>query len=88
VPYSYLPDRREPATEIGMIAERLHEAGLWPFVVYKRDADDCPVLDDNGEAIPDSILYPLWCVAQQVAIRHMWGKLREIEARLATAGIA
>lgn len=88
VPYAYLPDRRQPATEIGMIAERLHEAGLWPFVVYRRDADDCPVLDDNGEAIPDSILYPLWCVAQQVAIRHMWGKLREIETRLATAGIA
>lgn len=88
VPYAYLPDRREPATEIGMIAERLHEAGLWPFVVYKRNRDDSPVLDENGQPVPDSILYPLWCVAQQVAIRHMWGKLQEIETRLATAGIA
>lgn len=24
-------------TELGMIAERLHEAGLWEFVVYERD---------------------------------------------------
>lgn len=25
-------------TEVGMIAERLHEAGLWEFVIYEREA--------------------------------------------------
>lgn len=28
--------------EIGMIAEELHDAGLWPFVMYERDEDDVP----------------------------------------------
>lgn len=28
--------------EIGMIAEELHDAGLWPFVMYERDENDEP----------------------------------------------
>jgi len=36
--------------ELGMIAERLHEAGLWEFVVYERDVTtkDQVTVDDEG----------------------------------------
>lgn len=39
-------------TEVGMIAERLHEAGLWEFVIYERDTTTetryNEVTDENG----------------------------------------
>jgi hypothetical protein len=41
-------------TEVGMIAERLHEAGLWEFVVYERDVemkDQVDVDDEGNETI-------------------------------------
>ncbi len=34
----YVGPEYHVATNIGAIAERLHEAGLWEFVVYERDA--------------------------------------------------
>jgi hypothetical protein len=41
-------------TNIGAIAERLHELGLWQFVVYERDEDDSLLLVD-GEPVPSGI---------------------------------
>lgn len=70
------------ATEVGMIAERLHEAGLWQFVVYARNADDSLMLDERGEAIPDGIHYVNWGVALQVVARHQAVQIAQLRADL------
>jgi hypothetical protein len=77
------------STEVGMIAERLHEAGLWQFVVYARNPDDTLLLDEHGDAIPDGIHYVNWGVALQVVARHlasemvtMKGDIAELKAAL------
>lgn len=81
------PEARAPK-EIGMIAERLHELGLWPFVVYKREDDGMTLcLDEDGEAIPDGIHYPNWSVALQVVVRYLDERITRIEARLDAADL-
>lgn len=62
--------------EVGMIAERLHEAGLWQFVVYRRDDWGRPLRDATGDAIPDGIHYPNWGIALQVVAR--WERDRRV----------
>lgn len=76
--------------EIGMIAERLHEAGLWQFVGYERDENDQLILDKDGNVIPKSIHYELWALAVHVATQYVWAehkklasKVELLEARLA-----
>lgn len=72
------------ATEVGMIAEDLHAAGLWQFVVYQReyDADGNEVLslDAGGQPIPDSIHYTLWALAVLVATQHVWTEHLKVRA--------
>jgi hypothetical protein len=55
--------------DAGMIAERLHEAGLWPFVVYRRDAWGRLVRDECGDVVPDGIHYINWGIALQHVAR-------------------
>lgn len=81
------PEARAPQ-EVGMIAERLHELGLWAFVVYLREDDGMTLkLDADGEAIPDGIHYPNWSVALQVVVRYLDERITRIEDRLDAAGI-
>lgn len=68
-------------TEVGMVAERLHEAGLHHFVVYERDAYGNAMCDDSGHPIPRSIFYEMWSVAQQVVVRDLDRRLRALEER-------
>lgn len=70
-------------TEVGMIAERLHEAGLWPFVIYERDPYGNAIHDEDGHPIPFGIHYQMWSVAQQVALRHLHTKQQDLEQRIA-----
>ena len=37
---------------VGVIAERLHELGLWEYVIYERDGSDNLKLTDEGEPVP------------------------------------
>lgn len=69
-------------TEVGFIAERMHEAGLWEFVVYRRNPDDSLVLDDDGEPIPDAIHYVNWGIALQAVARKQAQQIIALEARL------
>lgn len=71
------------STEVGMIAERLHEAGLWQFVVYARNDDDSLVLDENGDAVPDGIHYVNWGVALQVVARHLAAEQAQMRSDIA-----
>jgi len=72
-------------TEVGMVAERLHEAGLHQFVVYERDAYGNAMRDEAGQPIPRSIFYEMWPVAQQVAMRHLDERLARLEQRSESA---
>jgi hypothetical protein len=51
------------ATEIGVIAERLHEAGLWQFVIYERDADGSVKVDTAGNPVCFGVRYELLALA-------------------------
>lgn len=70
------------AINIGMIAEDLHEAGLWEFVVYQRDKDDNLVLDENGAVIPDGIHYEIFGLAVLVAAQSLNTRLIALEERV------
>jgi hypothetical protein len=66
-------------TEIGYIAERMHEAGLWEFVVYERNQDDSLAFDaDHFEAtkervpIPLAIHYQNWAIAVHAVVQYLW----------------
>lgn len=59
--------------EVGFIAERMHEAGLWEFVVYERNPDDSLMLDtETGEVIPVAIHYTNWALALHEVVRRLW----------------
>lgn len=75
----YLEDMHV-STEVGMIAERLHEAGLWQFVVYARNPDDTVMLNEDGEAVPDGIHYVNWGVALQVVARYLASQMAAMQA--------
>jgi len=67
--------------EIGFIAERMHEAGLWEFVVYRHHADDTLVLK-NGKPIPFSIHYTNWALALHAVVQHLWAARKTDRADL------
>jgi hypothetical protein len=65
--------------EIGYIAERMHEAGLWEFVVYERGDDDrllynAETFEATGkrEPIPYAIHYSNWAIAVHAVVQHLW----------------
>lgn len=59
--------------EVGLIAEDLHAAGLFPWVVY-REIDD--------EIVPDGVSYPMLAVAHQAVIRAQQDQIAALTARL------
>ncbi|MGV8912479.1 MAG: tail fiber domain-containing protein [Rhodoglobus sp.] len=70
------------ATEVGMIAEELHDAGLWQFVFYERDADGVLVLDEEGEAIPFGVHYELLAMALLPVAQQQERRLSDLAARV------
>ena len=68
-PYAEWDPTAKAPLELGMIAERLHEAGLWQFVVYERDPWGRLLRNAAGDPIPDGIHYINWGVALQVVAR-------------------
>lgn len=51
------------ATEVGVIAERLHEAGLWQFVIYEREPDGSVKVDSDGDPVCFGVRYELLALA-------------------------
>ena len=70
-------ERSEPgyraATEIGTIADDLHDLGLWHFVVYEGRGDD---------ARPVSVHYELLGLAALALAQQLAGRLDALEKRL------
>lgn len=71
-------------TEVGMIAERLHEAGLWPFVIYERGEDDKLKLDADGQPVPFGIHYEMFSLAVLAAAQWLFARYTDLDARVAT----
>lgn len=63
----------EAAVEFGFIAEDLHDAGLYPWVVYR---------EIDGEFVPDGVNYSMLAVAQHAALRDQKSKIDALSARL------
>lgn len=61
------------AVEYGFIAEDLHEAGLYPWVVYQ---------EIDGNVVPDGVNYSMLVVAQHAALRAQQSKIDALTARL------
>jgi len=76
--------------EIGFIAERMHEAGLWEFVVYHRHHDDTLILK-NGKPMPFSIHYTNWSLALHAVVQHVWEARKadraDLDLVMATLGL-
>lgn len=79
---AYVGPEYHVPTEVGMIAEDVHAAGLWEFVVYERNPDGTLRLDDNGEGIPQGIHYTNWGVALQAVVREQQRQIDELRTRL------
>lgn len=89
------------ATEIGVIAERLHEAGLWQFVIYERESDGSVKVDDAGNPVCFGVRYELLALAlipaaqlqaqqiktAQADIASFKSQLESINSKLATLGV-
>jgi len=63
----------DAAIEFGFIAEDLHDAGLFPWVVYR---------EIDGELVPDGVNYSMLAVAQQIVLRAQETKIDALEARM------
>jgi len=83
------------ATEVGVIAERLHEAGLWQFVIYEREADGSVKVDDAGNPVCFGVRYELLALAlipvaqaQQKEIVSLRADITTINSKLSKLGIS
>lgn len=95
----YVGPEYHVALEVGAIAEDLHAAGLWEFVVYEHEyltgeggeAVETLKLDAEGHPVPQSIHYGLLALAVLVATQHVWMehlKVRaDVDAILANLGM-
>lgn len=61
------------AVEFGFIAEDLHDAGMYPWVVYR---------EIDGEIIPDGVNYSMLVVAQHAVLREQRTQIDALAARL------
>lgn len=61
------------AVEFGFIAEDLHDAGMYPWVVYR---------EIDGEIIPDGVNYSMLVVAQHAVLREQQSQIDALSARL------
>jgi len=66
-------DGYRAATEIGTLAEDMHELGLWPFVVYEGRGDD---------AKPVAVHYELLALAALDYAQQLHDRLAQLEQRL------
>lgn len=67
------------ALEVGLLAEELHERGLWQFVVYERNPDDTLMLNTiTGEPIPYSIHYSLLGIMNLAVERYLFFLIESI----------
>jgi hypothetical protein len=80
--------------EVGAMAEDLHTAGLWEFVVYKRDLDGRLLLDIAGAPIAEGIHYEMFSLAVLAAAQHLnelvaaqGVEISSIQGRLIAAGL-
>lgn len=72
------------ATEIGTIADDLHELGLWPFVMYEQDKHGRTVIDKRTkDAIPRGVHYELLGLAAIRLGQLAHDRLDDLEQRLA-----
>ena len=78
----YVGPQYHVSLEIGMIAEDLHAAGLWEFVLYSYEKDGTLSLDPMGNPIPNSIHYINWAIALQVVARYQQKRIDNLESRL------
>lgn len=78
----YVGPKYHVSLEIGMIAEDLHAAGLWEFVLYNYEKDGTLSLDPMGNPIPNSIHYINWAIALQVVARYQQKRIDNLESRL------
>jgi hypothetical protein len=78
---------KDPTTiiheEIGFIAEDVHAAGLWEFVVYQRNKDDSATLDAQGNAIPVALHYINWGIALQAVARSQAATIKQLQLDVA-----
>lgn len=81
IPFAYDPNAHAPL-EVGFIAERLHELGLWEFVVYQRTASGTLRTTDGGQPIPDGIHYINWGIALQAVARWERDQREALERRV------
>jgi hypothetical protein len=79
------------ATEIGVIAERLHEAGLWQFVIYEREPDGALATDDAGNPVCFGVRYELMALAlipvaqaQAKQIKDLTADIASLKSQMAT----
>lgn len=63
-------------TEVGYIAEDMHAAGLWEVVIYERNEDGSPKLDDAGNVIPFGVHYELLGVYALEAAAWLWSRVQ------------
>ncbi|ROP78334.1 endosialidase-like protein [Frigoribacterium sp. PhB107] len=71
------------ATEVGVIAERLHEAGLWQFVIYEREADGSLKVDDDGDPVCFGVRYELLALALIPVAQAQQKEIVELRADVA-----
>jgi hypothetical protein len=69
--------------EFGALAEDLHAAGLWEFVVYEREEDGQAKLDSAGNVIPFAINYDLLSLAAIAVTQFLWAKQQAMAADIA-----
>lgn len=81
---------------VGSLAEDLHAAGLWEFVIYEHDVvkdEDGAVVSEtlrlgpDGQPIPFGIHYDMFALAVLVAAQHLNMRLLDVEERLTAAGL-
>jgi hypothetical protein len=91
---NYVGPDHKVHVEVGAIAEELHAAGLWEFVVYERALDGNLLRDASGCPIPEGIHYQMFSVAVLAAAQYLnklatqqGDELANIQVRLTAAGI-
>ena len=90
----YVGPSHKVHVEVGAIAEELHAAGLWEFVVYERAPDGNLLRDASGGPIPEGIHYQMFSIAVLSAAQYLnklatqqGNELADIQVRLTAAGI-
>lgn len=83
----YVGPEYHVGTNVGAIAEELHEAGLWEFVIYEHEDDGVSLRRDaDGEPIPYGIHDSLMAYAVIPVVQDHDRRLEAIEELLGIRG--